>query len=125
MIEPLYFYRQREGSIINASNKRILEIHEIFRELFNYYIEKGFNEEYYHVIEYKYARTLLKSFLLRMLKMPDKVLAHKCIDKSWKILNNACPNWKSNPYMKSRSIDNLYLKSLSPSILKLMEKIIR
>ena len=122
--KPLYYYRQREGSILSASNKRILEIHDIFRELFNYYSGKGLDKEYYHVIEYKYARTLLKSFLLRMLKMPDKVLAHECIEKSWSILNKECPNWESNPYMKSCSIDNFYLKTLSPSVLKLMERLI-
>lgn len=122
--EPLYYYRQREGSILSASNKRILEIHDIFRELFNYYSEKGLDKEYYHVIEYKYARTLLKSFLLRMLKMPDKVLVHECIEKSWNILNKERPNWKSNPYMKSCSMDNLYLKTLSPSVLRLMERLI-
>lgn len=122
--EPLYYYRQREGSILSASNKRILEIHDIFRELFNYYSEKGLDKEYYHVIEYKYARTLLKSFLLRMLKMSDKVLAHECIEKSWSILNKECPNWKSNPYIKSYSVDNLYLKMLSPFVLNLMERII-
>ena len=122
--EPLYYYRQREGSILSASNKRILEIHDIFRKLFKDYSEKGLDKEYYHVIEYKYARTLLKSFLLRMLKMPDKVLAHECIVKSWSILNKECPNWKSNPYMKSCSIDNFYLKTLSPSVLKLMERLI-
>lgn len=123
--EPLYYYSQREGSILSTSNKRILEIHDIFRELFNYYSEKGLDKEYYYVIEYKYARTLFKSFLLRMLKMPDKVLAHECIEKSWSILNKECPKWKSNPYMKSCSIDNFYLKTLSPSVLKLMERIIR
>ena len=122
--EPLYYYRQREGSILSASNKRILEIHDIFRELFNYYSIKGLDKEYYHVIEYKYARTLLKSFLLRMLKMPDKALAHECIENSWNILNKECPNWKSNPYMKSYSMDNLYLKILSPSVLKLMERLV-
>lgn len=122
--KPLYYYRQREGSILRASNKRILEIHDIFKELFNYYSEKGLDKEYYHVIEYKYARTLLKSFLLRMLKMPDKTLAHECIENSWNILNKECPNWKSNPYIKSCSMDNLYLKTLSPSVLKLMERLI-
>lgn len=122
--ESLYFYRQREGSILSASNKRILELHDIFGELFKYYSDNGLNEDYYPVIEYKYARTLLKSFLLRMLKMHNKELAHECITKSWEILNQQCPHWKSNPYMKRMCMDNIYLRLMSPFTLKIMEKIV-
>ncbi len=123
--EPLYYYRQREGSILNASNKRILEIHEIFSDLFKYYKNRNLEKNYYDVIEYKYVRTLLKSFLLRMLRMSDKKLSKECIETSWEILNRQCPHWKSNPYLRKLCLDNLYLKVISPSLLKLMRFTIR
>ena len=51
---PLYHYRQREGSILSNSNKRILEIHKIFKNIFEFYNKSNFGTEFEEIVEYKY-----------------------------------------------------------------------
>lgn len=123
--EPLYFYRQREGSILSNSDRRILQIHDVCDSIFDFYKERGLSEEYELTAEYKYARTLFCSFLLRMLKMKDRKLRSEVIDESWRIINEKRPDWKKNPYLKKLSSKNIYLKLMSKPVISVMKLFIR
>ncbi len=122
---PLYYYRQREGSILNNSNRRILEIHEIFKEVFHFYEERSLTNEYAEVAEYKYIKTLFCSFLMRMLKMKDKEIRKEVIDSSWKTINKERPQWRKNLYMKRLTPRNLYIRIMSKPTLEMMKVFIR
>lgn len=122
--EPLYFYRQREGSILSASNKRILEVHDIFEMLFDYYSKHNLLNEYEDVTEYKYVKTVLCSFLLRMLKIKDKKMRDEVITASWKRLNQNRPNWRKNSYLKQNSVKDIYMRMITPLMIDLMKLLI-
>lgn len=123
--QSLYFYRQRPGSILSASNKRILEIHEDFAEVFRFYRERNLTAQYDETAEYKYMKTVFCSFLMRMLKMKDKKIRSEVIDVSWERMNESRPAWKQNKYLKRKSMKNLYLKLMSKPVLTLMKLLIR
>lgn len=122
---PLYHYRQREGSILNSSNKRILEIHEIFADVFAFYNEKGLGREFEEIVECKYVKTVFCSFLMRMLRMKDRTLRNKVIQETWEIVNAKRPNWKNNKYLKRLTLKNIYLKMISRPTLEIMKVIVR
>lgn len=122
---PLYHYRQREGSILNSSNKRILEIHKIFADVFEFYDEKSLGAEFEEIVECKYVKTLFCSFLMRMLKMKDKTVRKEVIHESWQIINKERPNWRNNRYLKKMTPRNIYLKMMSKPTLEIMKIVIR
>ena len=122
---PLYHYRQREGSILSSSNRRILEIHKIFGEIFAFYDEKNLGPEFEEIVECKYVKTVFCSFLMRMLKMKDTKIRRDVIQESWEIVNIERPNWKKNSYLKKMTPRNIYLKMMSKPVLKIMSTVIR
>ena len=122
---PLYHYRQRSGSILSNSNRRILEIHNIFEDIFRFYDEQNFGTELEEVVEYKYIKTLFCSFLVRMLKIQDKDIRKEVIYESWEIINKKRPNWRKNKYLKKMVPRNIYLRMMSKPALKIMTTLIR
>lgn len=123
--EPLYYYRQRDESIMNRPDRRILDLHKIYANIYKFYLEKNLFIEYKDVIEYKYLRTTCCNFLKRMLKIKDKQFRSNVIDDSWSMFTTACPNWHNNIYLKNNTIINVYLRMMSPSFLKLLKLLIR
>ena len=122
---PLYHYRQREGSILSSSNKRILEIHKIFADVFAFYNEKNLGTEFEEIAECKYIKTVFCSFLMRMLKMKDTTVRKEVIQNSWEIINRVRPNWKKNKYLKKMTPRNIYLRTMSKTTLEIMKIIFR
>lgn len=123
--EPLVHYIQRNTSIANTQNERTGEIFNIFDNVISYYKEKNLYDEYKEELEYSYVRILLCSSLKRITKIKDKQIRKKIIDKTWKMLNNTFPNWKKNKYIKkSKSIKNMYIKSVNEFTYKIYTKIL-
>ena len=122
---PLYYYRQREGSILSSSTIKILDIHKIFENIFNFYNEKNLEDEFMQIAEYKYVKTLFCSFLMRMLKMKNIHIRNNVIDQSWTIVNRKRPNWKHNKYLKHITLRNIYIRLMSKTTLQIMKLIIR
>lgn len=122
---PFYYYRQREGSILSSSNRRILEIHEIFKDIFDFYEERNLTEKYAEIAEYKYIKTLFCSFLMRMLKMKDKEIRKEVIYSSLVEINQTRPQWRKNSYLKKTTPKNLYLRMMSKPTLEIMKIIIQ
>ena len=119
--EGLIMYRQRSGSIMNNTTKRIMEIHTIFEKIFDYYKCNSVSKEYLIALEYKYARTILSRFLFMIFKIEDKSMRDVMLNETWSRLNKNCPNWKKNPNMHRCTIRNLYLKLVNPKIIGMME----
>lgn len=123
--EPLYFYRQREGSIMNRPNRKILDLHIIYANIFKYYSDKGLLIEYKDAIEYKYLKTTCCNFLRRTLKIKDKRFRSAIIDESWGLFIGKCPHWRRNSYLRKISLVNAYLRLMSVPFLKLLNLTIR
>ena len=123
--EPLYFYRQRSGSIMSNPDRRILDLHKIYNHIISFYKEKEIYDEYKETIEYKYLKTTCCNFLRRMLKIKDYRIKSEIIDESWRLFSNKCPNWRENSFLKNISWVNVYLKLMSQSTLNIMKLIIK
>jgi len=122
---PLYRYRQREGSILNSPDRRILQIHDVFRCVFAFYEERGLTEKYGSAAEYKYIKTVFCSFLLRMLRIGDRKIRREVIRLSWDRIHRERPMWRRNPYLKEITPRNLYLRMVSEPMLEIMMFLIR
>lgn len=112
--EPLIHYVQRNSSISNVQNERTKEIFDVLDNSINYYIEKNLYDDYKDELEYTYARILLCSSLFRMVKIENKDVRKKLLDKTWYKLNNMFPDWKKNRILKKdKCKKNLYMKSVN------------
>lgn len=103
--EPLVYYIQRKNSIANTQNEKTADIFTVFEHIFDYYQQLGCYDEYKDVLEYSYARILLCSSFKRMVKIQDKQIRRKLLDKTWSNLNTQFPDWKQNPIL-NRDLDN-------------------
>lgn len=122
--KPLVHYIQRSNSIANTQNERVQEIFTIWDNVIKFYKEKGLYEEYKEVIEYTYARFLLCSSLLRIVKVGDKKIREKLEQKTWEELNSKFPNWKKNSILKKeKGAKNMYMRMVSKSTYKIFCKI--
>ena len=124
--EPFIHYIQRENSISNSQNERTKEIFEVLEHVINFYKEKGIYEDFKEELEYTYARLLLCSSLLRMVKIKDKKIRKKLIEQTWNNLNTKFPNWKKNKILnEEKSLKNRYMKSMNSFTYKLYTIILR
>lgn len=124
--EPLIYYVQRKNSIVNTQNERTKEILAVLDNVINYYKENNIFEEYFDEIEYNYARFLLCSSLLRMVKVRDKKMRKELLDYSWNKLNVNFPNWKKNIYLKKyKDVKNIYMKTINKVTFKMYTFILK
>lgn len=124
--KPCIHYIQRENSISNSQNERTKEIFDVLDHVIRYYKEKGIYDEYKEEIEYIYARYLLCSSLLRMVKIEDKKIREELLNKTWINLNEKFPNWKKNKILKkNKSGKDFYMKTINKITYKIYCKIFR
>ena len=124
--EPCIHYIQRENSISNLQNARTKEIFDVLEHVINYYKDKNIYDEYEQQLEYIYARYLLCSSLLRIVKIKDKETRNNLLDVTWKKLNAKFPNWKENKILKkNNNVKNLYMKTVNKVTYKIYSKIFR
>lgn len=124
--EPFIHYIQRENSISNVQNERTKEIFEVLEHVIEYYKEKGIYKEYEQELEYTYARILLCSSLLRIVKIKDKEIRNRLIKETWNNLNSKFPNWKKNKILnEEKTSKNRYMKSMNSFTYKIYTKFLR
>ena len=112
--KPYIHYIQRENSIINVQNERTKEIFTVLDNVIDYYKENNFYNEYKDELEYVYARYLLCSSLLRMVKIQDKETRKNMLETTWENLNTKFPNWKNNKKLKrNKTLKDRYMKSVN------------
>ena len=109
--EPFVHYIQRSNSIANTQNARTKEIFVVLNNVINYYKDNGIFDEYNEELEYIYARFLLCSSLLRMLKIPDKNERKEAIEETKSNLKKYFPKWGENRIIsQDKTLKNVYLK---------------
>ena len=95
--EPLYFYLQRDGSIMKQKefNNKLLDIFKVLDSN-----KKELNKKFPKEIEYMYITHLLRTATLRFL---DYSNYKENIKKIRSIIKENFPNWKQNKYYKKSS----------------------
>ena len=112
--EPLYYYIQRESSISNLQNERTTEMFTILNNIIEFYKQKNIYEKYKSELEYMYIRFLLGSSFLRIVKIKDKTIRKKLLEKTINTLYEKFPNWKNNKILKNtKTKKNLYYRSVN------------
>ena len=118
--KPLIHYVQRQGSISNTQNKRNEEIFTVLENVINYYKKNNIYEEFKQELEYIYARYLLCSSFLRIVKIKDKDIRKELLNKTWENLNKNFPQWKNNKILnENKSLKNKYIKSVNKYTFKI------
>lgn len=124
--EPFIHYIQRENSISNVQNERTKEIFEVLEHVIEHYKEKGIYKEFEKELEYTYARILLCSSLLRIVKIKDKKIRNRLIKETWENLNSKFPNWKKNKILnEEKTSKNRYMKTMNSFTYKIYTKFLR
>lgn len=124
--KPFIHYIQRQGSISNTQNKKNEEIFKVLDNVIDYYKINGLYDDFKDELEYIYARYLLCSSFLRILKIKDKQIKKQLLNKTWENLNAKFPTWKKNKILNNnRSLKNLYIKSINKFTFKLYSNILK
>ena len=121
---PMIHYIQRNNSIANTQNEKVKEIFQIWDNIFKFYKEKELFIEYKAEIEYTYARFLLCSSLLRIVKVKKREVRRKLEKRTWEELNKNFPEWKKNKILRrEKGVKNTYLKVVNKSNFKIFCRI--
>ena len=112
-IAPVH-YVQRKSSVNNSTTLRILDIHKILMNVLCFYRERCLYEEYREALEYFFIRIVLLRFFTRMCRIRDNKLRREALDKNWKLLNGAFPDWRKNAtLMGLKSMQGFYLRTMN------------
>lgn len=112
--EASVHYVQRNNSINNFSSLKTLDILKILRNIYNYYTDNGYIDEYKQEMEFLFARILLCSSFARMIRIQDKKQRQFALEKNWELLNEIYPNWRKNSILrKERSYQTFYMKTIN------------
>lgn len=119
-------YIQRQGSISNTQNQKNEEIFTVLENVINYYKKNNLYNDFKEELEYVYARYLLCSSFLRIVKIKDKNIRKNLLNKTWENLNTNFPNWKNNKILNNtNSIKNLYIRSINKTTFKIYSLIFK
>ena len=124
--KPFIHYIQRQGSISNTQNKKNEEIFDVLENVIDYYKKNSLYDQFQQELEYTYARYLLCSSFLRIIKIKDKKTKKELLSKTWENLNSKFPNWKNNKILKNnKNMKNLYIRSVNKITFKIYSYILR
>ena len=119
-------YIQRQGSISNTQNRKNEEIFIVLKNVVDYYKKNNLYDYFKEELEYVYARYLLCSSFLRIVKIKDKNIKKELLNKTLENLNINFPNWKNNKILNNtNSIKNLYIRSINKTTLKIYSVILK
>lgn len=121
--EPLIYYVQRENSIVNKQSYKNGQIFNVFDNVFDYYKKNDLYDEYFEELEYTYTRILLCSSFKRIKQIKDEVQREKLLYETWQNINTKFPDWKSNKILKTKSLKNLYMRSVNEFTYKIYSKL--
>lgn len=98
-----YFYRRtRVGSIMNSqNNKKIYDMHEIGKNLYEFFSKYELTKEEEAAIEYIFIKNILFRQIPKIVKyeFPNIINMKKQLKKHYEVLENYFPNWYSNPVL--------------------------
>ena len=112
--EPLIYYVQREDSISKVQTEKTRDIFIILDNVLEYYKNNNLFDEFYVELEYMYVRFLLCSSLLRITKIPNKVIRKKLEHETIENVYDKFPNWKNNMILKKKkTAKNFYMRTIN------------
>ncbi len=111
--ESFVDYYQLNGSITHTFNININDMIAVFKDIKEFYEEKGAFEEYKEELEYLTIRFFLGSSYLRACRIKNKEIKKDTLDKGWNYLNNTYPDYKNNKYLNNSGKKNLYFKMVN------------
>ena len=113
--EPFVHYVQRGSSINNHQTLKTMQIFDILDDIYAFYEEKGFMDEYRDALEFLYTRILLCSSLSRISRIADSAGRKKALKANWDKLVTTFPNWKNGRYLKKYKGKNAgFMKAMNP-----------
>ncbi len=113
--QPFVHYVQRSTSINNHQTLRTMQILQILDDIYSFYEQKGFLNEYRDALEFLYTRILLCSSLKRMAHIDNKADRQKALSANWNKLVTTFPNWKNGKYLKKFNGKNSrFMKMMNP-----------
>lgn len=114
--EASIHYVQRNTSINHYATLKTLDILKILKNIYTYYHEEGYLEEYKEALEFFYARILLCSSFKRMCGIPNRKERKKALAKSWNHLAATFPNWRKNSILKQTNThQTIFMKTINKS----------
>lgn len=101
--ERLYYYRQREGSIMRtaAFHPKFLDIFTVLDKISHHFEKKGVFFLYEKELEFLYIEHLFRSAALRFAALPQR---KELFGKLKAAVENKFPRWKENPYLPHTSL---------------------
>lgn len=101
--KPLYYYRQREGSIMKTRDfhPKFLDIFTVLEKISRHYKEKGVFHLYEKELEFLYIEHLFRSAALRFALLPQR---KALFEKLRSAVETEFPHWKKNPYLPHTSL---------------------
>lgn len=106
---PLYFYRQRQGSIMNSFSEKVFNMYEVLKIVYDYYEKNNLLEKYYYEIERLFIYNCF--FIVHKLGYSDyKEKLSKELE-AIDFLENYFKTWNKNPYLKKeKTLTRIHIK---------------
>lgn len=108
----LYFYRQRQGSIMNSISEKIFDMYKVLDLIYDYYESNNQLEKYYSEIE--------RIFIYNCFFMIHKLSGSNYNEKEVKelqviyFLKEHFKNWNKNPYLrKEKLLSKLHIRIMN------------
>lgn len=120
-VVPIYgiHYVQHKGTITSNYDEKIEEIITSYDDVIKYYKQYGNYSLYSKELEYKFVRNLLCSFLIKTLKISDRKIKHRILNRFWNEINSRFPLWRKNGYIRGKGGVNFYLRCINKYTFKL------
>lgn len=107
-----HYFRVSSTMNVNKSRK-VADIFDVLKDVIYYYQNHEIYATYHDELEYEIVKILLCSSLRRISEVPDKVLRNQFCKSTWCMIQEYFPEYKNNPYIKSKGKKNLYMRSVT------------
>jgi len=104
-----FYYRQRPNSIVKTANERILEIMDVFDNVYEYFKEHEMFAEYRIELEYLLVRNCLVASAKRLAFSRKYHFIKKNIEILYDYVANNTNNWRKNKYFDLSSLRHLFI----------------
>lgn len=101
--EALYYYYQRENSIMNqkAFNEKFYDIITVLKHVYETFLNNKNLDAYYDEVEYLFIIHLVRTTALKFAVYDNFSDLYSPVSK---VMNEYFPSWKSNKYLKKSSL---------------------
>jgi len=99
--EPLYFYRQRSGSIAHTANQKIFHIYDALDAVSDYVKQNGNEADVLKELHRLYLVHGLDITTLRIREFDDRSIRKEYLAENMKRLRESCPDYQEDPFYKN------------------------